>query len=92
MLPRSYKNLTGTEIDNRVKKKIIDYEKKKRYQQMAHKEDNEFVENADLSSKKNRYIDLVDQYLVILQQTLDYFGFLPGAGGGGQVVRFVNAD
>ena len=60
---------------------------------MAKKEDNEFVENADLESKKNRYIDLVDQYLVTLQQTLDYFGVLPGAGvGGGQVVRFVNAD
>ena len=36
---------------------------------------------------------MVDQYLVILQQTLDYFGILPGVGGGGgQVVRFVNAD
>ena len=72
MLPRSYENLTGTEIDNRAKKKIIDYEKKKRFQQMAKKEDNEFVENADLESKKSRYIDLGDQYLVILQQTLDY--------------------
>ena len=93
MLPRSYENLTGTEIDNRAKKKIIDYEKKKRFQQMAKKEDNEFVENADLESKKSRYIDLADQYLVILQQTLDYFGILPGVGGGGgQVVRFVNAD
>ena len=33
MLPRSYENLTGTERDNRAKKKIIDYEKKKRFQQ-----------------------------------------------------------
>ena len=93
MLPRSYENLTGTERDNRVKKKIIDYEKKKRFQQMAKKEDNEFVEKADLESKKSRYIDVVDQYTITLQQTLDYFGNLPGAGAGAvNVVRFVNAD
>ena len=93
MLPRSYENLTGTERDNRAKKKIIDYEKKKRFQQMAKKEDNEFVEKADLESKKSRYIDVVDQYTITLQQTLDYFGILPGAGAGAvNVVRFVNAD
>ena len=38
---------------------------------MAQKEDNEFVENVDLASKKNRYIDLVDTFKQIFQlQTL----------------------
>ena len=93
MLARPYEDLTGTERDNRAKKKIIDYEKKKRFQQKAKQEDAEFVENADLESKKSRYIDMSDQYLVTLQQTLDYFGLLPGVGaGGGDVIRFVNTD
>ena len=93
MLSRAYEDLTGTERDNRAKKKIIEYEKKKRVQQTGKQEDKEFVENADLESKKSRYIDVVDQYLVTLQQTLDYFAILPGAGAGaGNVVRFVNAD
>ena len=74
MLPRSYEDLTGTERDNRVKKKIIDYERKKRFQQLTEQKNEEFVENADLESKKSRYIDVVDQYLVTLTQTLDYFG------------------
>ena len=90
---RPYEDLTGTERDNRAKKRIIDYEKKKRFQQMAKKEDEEFVENMDLESKKSRYIDMVDQYITTLQQTLDYFGLLPGVGaGGGDVIRFVNTD
>ena len=90
---RPYEDLTGIERDNRAKKKIIDYEKKKRFQQKAKQEDEEFVENADLESKKSRYIDISDQYLVTLQQTLDYFGNLPGAGAGaGNVLRFVNAN
>ena len=93
MLSRAYEDLTGTERDNRAKRKIIEYEKKKRVQQTGKQEDKEFVENADLESKKSRYIDVVDQYLVTLQQTLDYFAILPGAGAGaGNVVRFVNAD
>ena len=92
MLPRSYEDLTGTERDNRVKKKIIDYERKKQFQQLTEQKNEEFVENADLESKKSRYIDVVDQYLVTLTQTLDYFGYLPGVGGAGNVVRFVNID
>lgn len=90
---RPYEDLTVTESDNRAKKKIIDFERRNRVYQMAQQEDEEFVKNEDLESKKKRYIDVADQYLVTLQQTFDYFGIGAGAGaGGGPVVRFVNTD
>ena len=92
MLPRAYEDLTGTERDNRAKKKIIEYEKKKRVQQMAQQGDQEFVENADLESKKRRFVDVFDVYNVALQQTYDYFNLLPGAGKKGDVVKFTGTD
>ena len=84
MLRRPYEDLTVTERDNRAKKKIIDYARKNRMRQMVLKEDEEFVENADLESKKKRFIDVFGAYDVALNQTLKYFNILPGSGKKGQ--------
>lgn len=92
MFPKWYDDLTSIERENFVKKMIIDYEKKQRVKQMVQKEDKVFVENADLESKKKRYIDLVDQYIIILQQILDYFSILGLGGNQGDGLRFVSAD
>ena len=89
---RPYEDLTGTERDNRAKIKIIDYARKNRMTQMVKQEDEEFLKNSDLESKKKRYIDIIDQYLVTLQQTFDYFDLLPGQGQGGPVIKFHNSD
>ena len=58
---------------------------------LVKQEDEEFLENSDLESKKKRYVDVVDQYLVTLSQSLDYFGRLPGPGGA-IVVKFQKED
>ena len=89
---RPYEDLTGTERDNRAKIKIIDYARRNRMTQMVKKEDEEFVKNADLESKKKRYINIADQFMVTLNQSLNYFGILPGHGQGPPVVKFQKED
>jgi len=90
MLPRHYQDLTGTERENVIKKRLIDHHRKQMIKQEVQQDKKEFVENADLESKKKRYIDVFDQYTVMLQQTLDYFALLPHALV--SVTRFVNVD
>jgi hypothetical protein len=72
-LPRNYEDLTVGERDNVAKRQLIQFLKKKAIQQEIQIEEKEFVENADLESKKKRFIDLFDKYYVLLQNTLDLF-------------------
>jgi hypothetical protein len=90
-LPRNYEDLTVIKRENVVKKNIINYIKKTANQQRNQIKEAEFVENADLESKKRKLIDTIDPYLVLLQQTLDYFAIIPGQGGA-NVLRFIKED
>jgi hypothetical protein len=90
-LPRNYEDLTVSERDNVIKKQLIDFARKKANQKEIEVDQEEFVENADLESKKRKLIDTIDPYLVLLTQTLDYFAVLPGQGGA-NVLKFVKED
>ena len=73
MLPRHYEDLTVTERENIAKQKIIDYQRRKKMQEAVQEEEKVLVENAELESKKRRFVDLFDQYHILLQNTLDLF-------------------
>jgi hypothetical protein len=73
MLTRNYEDLVVDEKLNVVKKKLIDFQRKHAIQQKAQIEEKVIIENSDFESKKKKLIESLDQYLLLLQQTMDYF-------------------
>ena len=95
MFKKSYDDLTAIERDNVAKRKVMEYAKQRMEGQITqgYKNQNiENAENAELESKKRLFTEIFNAYNIALNQTYDYFNYLPGRGKKGEIVKFIGGE
>ena len=95
MLPRHYEDLTVGERENVIKKRLIEINRKKYSDPQNVEQTHQEVqpkENHELEVNKKKYIELFDQYNLLVSQILDLFATMPLGGNKGDGVRFQAAD